>query len=136
MSEQRDEKTIVNPYVFPGLKVNEKEKNKIYTKSLHGRYNVSKEDLLSIISEESGVSVKQIIEKSRKREVVNARFIFCFILKNDFGYTLKRIGEQISGRDHTSIRHALIEYRNRINTEEPFKILVNNIYSKIGYKSK
>lgn len=128
-------KTTLNPYVFPGLKINEKEKRKILSGTLHKHYKISKEDVLEIISEEVGVSMSQIIKRSRRREVVNARFIFCAILKDHFGYTLERIGEEIDGRDHTSIRHAIIEYRNRVYQEETFRNLVNNIYNRIGFKT-
>lgn len=131
-----ESKTILNPYVFPGLKINEKEKRKILSSSIHGHYKISKEDVLEIIAEEVGVSMSQIIKRSRRREVVNARFIFCAILKDHFGYTLERIGEEIDGRDHTSIRHAIIEYRNRVYQEDVFRNLVYNIYNRIGIKTK
>jgi chromosomal replication initiator protein len=129
-------KTILNPYVFPGLKINEKEKRKLLSSSIHGHYKISKEDVLEIIAEEAGVSMTQIVKRSRRREIVNARFIFCAILKDHFGYTLERIGEEIDGRDHTSIRHAIIEYRNRVYQEDTFKSLVYNIYNRIGIKTK
>ena len=133
MSEQREEKNYLNPYIFPGLKVSEKEKNKIHSEVQHRYHKITKEELLEIISQESGVSVNDIIQRSRKREIINARFIFCSILKEHFGYTLTRIGEQmINGRDHTSVRHALIQYKNRINTEESFRHLVKRIYNKIS----
>lgn len=131
-----ESKTILNPYVFPGLKINEKEKRKILSSSIHGHYKISKEDVLEIIAEEVGVPMSQIIKRSRRREVVNARFIFCAILKDHFGYTLERIGEEIDGRDHTSIRHAIIEYRNRVYQEDVFRNLVYNIYNRIGIKTK
>jgi chromosomal replication initiator protein len=131
-----EEKPILNPYVFPGLKVNEKEKRKILSSTIHKHYKISKEDVLEIIAEEVGVPMTQIIKRSRRRELVNARFIYCAILKDHFGYTLERIGDEIDGRDHTSIRHAIIEYRNRLYQEETFKNIVNNIYNRIGIKTK
>lgn len=127
---------ILNPYVFPGLKINEKEKRKILSSSIHNHYKISKEDVLEIISQEVGVTMTQIVKRTRTKEVVDARFIFCAILKDHFGYTLQRIGDEMDGRDHTSIRHAIIEYRNRVYQEERFRNLVNNIYNRIGYKTK
>lgn len=127
---------ILNPYVFPGLKINEKEKRKILSSSIHNHYKISKEDVLEIISQEVGVTMSQIVKRTRTKEVVDARFIFCAILKDHFGYTLQRIGDEMDGRDHTSIRHAIIEYRNRVYQEERFRNLVNNIYNRIGFKTK
>lgn len=136
MTEQKDEKEVVNPYVFPGLKMNENEKQGLFSSAFHTRYKITREELLEMISKETGVTVEQITQKSRKKEIVNARFIYCSILRNHFGYTLQRIGETLGSRDHTSIRHALIQYKNRVTTEESFRDIVHNIYNRIGFKTK
>jgi chromosomal replication initiator protein len=112
-----------------------KEKRKILTEEKYKHYKLTKEDLLQIIAEEGGVRMSDIVKRSRKREIVNARFIYCAILKDHFNYTLVRIGDEIDGRDHTSVRHAITEFRNRLYTEDNFKSLVQNIYSRIGLKT-
>jgi len=132
----RDTKTIMNPYVFPGLMIDTNEKRRILSEEKYKHYKLSKEDLLQIIAEEGGVRMSDIVKRSRKREIVNARFIFCAILKDHFNYTLVRIGDEIDGRDHTSVRHAITEFRNRLQTEDDFKSLVTNIYDRIGIQSK
>ncbi len=86
MTEEKDTQTIMNPYVFPGLKVNEEEIKEIITKSFHGRNKISKDELLEIIASESGISISDIVKRSRKKEIINARFIFCSILKNQLPY--------------------------------------------------
>ena len=131
----KDTKTIMNPYVFPGLMIDVKEKRKILTEEKCKHYKLTKENLLQIIAEEGGVRMSDIVKRSRKREIVNARFIYCAILKDHFNYTLVRIGDEIDGRDHTSVRHAITEFRNRLYTEDDFKSLVQNIYSRIGLKT-
>lgn len=130
----KETKMRINPYVYPGLKINGKEKRELLSNSLYGYYKLTKDDLLTIIAEEASVPKSLILQRTRKREIVNARFIFCAILKEHFGYTLERIGSEIDGRDHTSIRHAIAEYRNRMYTEELFKGIVHRIYDRIGIK--
>lgn len=136
MSEQKDSKKIVNPYVYPGLRIDESERQNIFTDALQARYKITIEELLEIISKETGVSIQDILRRSRKKEIINARFIYCSILRTHFGYTLERIGETLDSRDHTSIRHALIQYKNRVTTEESFRDTVHNIYNRIGFKTK
>ena len=92
---------------------------------------MSKEEILEIISQECDVSLSEILTRCRKKEVVNARFIFCAVMKRHFTYSLKRIGS-IVHRDHTSVIHAIEEFDNRLKNEDHFKSMVNNIYSKIG----
>lgn len=136
MEEQKEKIKVVNPYVYPGLKVDESERNSILCDAIHNRYKITKDDILEIVSQETGISVSDILSRLRDREIINARFIACAVLKKNFGYTLTNIGKFLGNRDHTSIRHAIIQFNNRVLTEESFRITVNNILYKIGYKTK
>jgi chromosomal replication initiator protein len=122
----------VNPYVFPGLKLTQKERETLKNNQRSLRYKMSKEEILDIIAEECSIKVSDIATKSRKREIVNGRFIFCGIMKEYFGYSLKKIGEFVGGRDHTTIIHSIETYHDRYQTEEHYRDMVNNIYNKIG----
>jgi chromosomal replication initiator protein len=53
-------------------------------------------------------------------------------MKEYFGYSLKKIGEFVGGRDHTTVIHSIREYKNRYQNEEHYRSMVNNIYNKIG----
>lgn len=57
---------------------------------------------------------------SRKREAVDMRAIFCYLAKS-MKYTLKKIGEQIGARDHTTVRHNVIIFHNMMETSEGFQ---------------
>jgi len=121
----------ISPYCFPGIKLDLNDKRKFKSSLKLSKYNISKEEILEIISEECDVSLSEIISRCRKKEVVNARFIFCAVMKKHFTYSLTRIGN-IVGRDHTTVIHALTEFKNRYKNEDYFKSTVNKIYNKIG----
>ena len=120
-------KVAISPYSFPGLKLTISDKRKIL-KDRTNRVRLSKED---IISNESGVGVNEIVSRSRKKEIVNARFIFCSIMKDHYNYSLVYIGELIGGRDHTSVIHAINQHRSRVKNEDAYRDLTSNIYQKI-----
>jgi len=122
----------LSSYVFPGLKLTQKERENLKNKQRSFRFRLSKEEILEIIAEECSIKVSEIADKTRKREVVNGRFIFCGIMKEYFGYSLKKIGEFVGGRDHTTIIHSIEKYHDRYQNEENYRFLVNNIYNKIG----
>ena len=122
----------VSPYCFPGIKLSQKEKEEFRNSQRSLRYRMSKDEILQIIAEECMVSVGDIVDKTRKKEVVNGRFIFCGIMKDYFGHSLKKIGEYVGNRDHTTIIHAVEKYHDRYQTEEHYRMIVNNIYNKIG----
>jgi len=123
-------KVAISPYSFPGLKLTISDKRKIL-KDRTNRVRLSKEDVLDIISNESGVGVHEIVSRSRKKEIVNARFIFCSIMKDHYNYSLVYIGELIGGRDHTSVIHAINQHRSRVKNEDAYRDLTSNIYQKI-----
>jgi chromosomal replication initiator protein len=123
-------KVAISPYSFPGLKLTISDKRKIL-KDRTNRVRLSKEDVLDIISNESGVGVNEIVSRSRKKEIVNARFIFCSIMKDHYNYSLVYIGELIGGRDHTSVIHAINQHRSRVKNEDAYRDLTSNIYQKI-----
>ena len=124
--------TCVNPYVFPGLKLTQRERENFKNNQRSLRYRISKDEILEIIAEECCIKVSDIADRTRKREVINGRFIFCGIMKEHFGYSLKKIGEFVGGRDHTTVIHSIEKYHDRYQTEEHYRSLVNNIYNKIG----
>ena len=128
-------KVSISPYSFPGLKLTIGDKRKIL-KDRTNRVRLSKEDVLDIISNESGVGVNEIVSRSRKKEIVNARFIFCSIMKDHYDYSLVYIGKLIGGRDHTSVIHAINQHRSRVKNEDTYRDLTSNIYQKISLKIK
>jgi len=124
--------TRLSPYVFPGLKLTQKERQNLKNNQRSLRFRMSKDEILEIIAEECFIKVSDISDKTRKTEVINGRFIFCGIMKEYFGYSLKKIGEFVGGRDHTTIIHSIKTYHDRYQNEEHYRFLVNNIYNKIG----
>lgn len=65
-----------------------------------------RDEALRILEEESGFEVETILSRSRKTEVVSARYVGIYVLKKLTKLSLKSIGE-VFGRDHSSIIHAL-----------------------------
>ena len=53
-----------------------------------------------------GMSNEEIRGKSRKRELVKARWLAMYFIRQKTDYTLNAIGDMF-GRDHTTVIHAL-----------------------------
>lgn len=64
-------------------------------------------------------SVEIVSSKSRKREHVSCRFIYCFVAKKKTGRSLKSIGELVNGRDHTTVIHALQAVQDFFDIKDP-----------------
>ena len=116
---------------MPGIRQNDLPKK---SKS-HKRTFISPEHVLKIVSECCGVTIEQVLSKSRKNEITEARHIFCAIMKLELNYSYKSIGEFVSGRDHSTAIHSLRTFRNRCETEEGYKehteLIISKLYSSI-----
>jgi len=77
--------------------------------------------------------VKDIIGKSRKKELVKPRQIIMYLLRTELNVSYPTIGEELGGRDHTTAMHAFskmskeVEDNNRIKQEiEAIKQLIKD----------
>ena len=65
------------------------------------------EDVVRRVSEVSNVPEKEIVGKSRKMEIAEARQISMYLCRNIIGTSLNNIGVYFGGRDHTTVMHAV-----------------------------
>ena len=65
--------------------------------------------------------------KTRKREVVQTRQIAMFFCKEFTQNSLKTIGLQFGGRDHSTVIHANRSVSNQIDTSPQFREMINQI---------
>lgn len=61
-----------------------------------------------------------LTSKSRKREVVELRMMFCFLARS-MRYKLGAVGDFLGGRDHTTVIHNVATFQNLIETNELFR---------------
>lgn len=61
-----------------------------------------------------------LFTKSRKRELVELRMMFCFLAKS-MRYTLGTIGHFLGGRDHTTVIHSVSTFLDLMETNDQFK---------------
>lgn len=83
--------------------------------------------LIAYISKQTGVTFEQVQSKSRKREFVEARQIAMFVLKNFTNQSLKSIGWQFGGRDHSTVIHAKTTISDLMDTDRGFRAKIEKI---------
>ncbi len=71
-----------------------------------GSRPVSAKKIIESVSRFYEVSIKDIIGKSRKKELVKPRQIIMYLLREDLGISYPTIGDELGGRDHTTAIHA------------------------------
>lgn len=78
------------------------------------------------------IPVDLIQEKTRKREIVQARQVSMFFSKKFTKASLASIGARIGGKDHATVLHACKTVNNLIDTDKLFKSQINEIEKKLN----
>lgn len=62
--------------------------------------------IVEAVSNFYGIDNKRLLGKGRKREVVRARQVAMYLMRDELGASYPGIGERFGGRDHTTALHA------------------------------
>jgi chromosomal replication initiator protein len=85
------------------------------------------EDILRAVSEASGVSVEDIKGECRRKKIIAARQMYCYLARKAGKWSYWRIGN-IIGKDHASAMHSCKEIKKMLETKEPeYTALANRL---------
>lgn len=115
----------VHPYIFVGLETNIKRKLRT-SKRLY----VNTDEILNIISEEQSISVDSIISKVRHREVVGGRQLFCYIMREKFGFSYTKIGRLIE-RNHATIMHSNKSHKDNYQFDREYRNMCDRVLNRV-----
>ena len=85
------------------------------------------EEIVKKVSEISSVPEKEIVGKSRKMEIAQARQVSMFLSREILGKSLSGIGMYFGGRDHTTVMHAIKTISEKVGTDD----VISNTISKL-----
>ena len=68
--------------------------------------NMAIKDVVKIVSEYYKLEESSVYEKTRKKEIVKARQVVMYLLREDFNVSYPLIGQKLGGKDHTTVMHA------------------------------
>ena len=92
---------------------------------------ISIDYIQKVVSEYFEIQVEKLKEKTRKREVVQARQISMFFAKKYTNLSLKAIGQHFGGRDHSTVIHAITTVNDLMIYDKLLKQQVEDIQKKI-----
>jgi chromosomal replication initiator protein len=84
-----------------------------------------------LVAEHFDVSVERLQGKTRKRSIVIARQLSMYLAKNLTDKSLKAIGENFGGRDHSTVIYSCKTVQDLMETDAIFKDTVNDLEKKI-----
>lgn len=73
--------------------------------------------VLAAVSERFSVSLDALLGKSRERQTAWARQVAMYLMREETGASLFQIGDQLGGRDHTTIMHGCATVAKRMEAD-------------------
>ncbi|HCY26202.1 TPA: chromosomal replication initiator protein DnaA [Candidatus Nomurabacteria bacterium] len=78
---------------------------------------VAIKDIVKIISEYYQLEEETIYDKTRRKEIVKARQVIMYILREDFNISYPLIGQKLGDRDHTTVIHSHLKIKDDLKTD-------------------
>ena len=108
---------IIVSHQFKGLTPSLKTVKDIlndYVSNIQTRSLTAKE-IIEATAKFYNISYKDLVGKSRKKELVWPRQIAIFLIREDIGSSYPTIGAELGGRDHTTAMHSYTKINQEIN---------------------
>ena len=78
---------------------------------------VAIKDIVKIVAEYYNLEEDVIYEKTRRREIVRARQVAMYLLREDFNISYPLIGQKLGDRDHTTVIHSHLKIKDDLKTD-------------------
>lgn len=95
--------------------------------SVKPKKNISFEHIVKQISDYYNLDERIVYEKTRRKEIVKARQIIMFILREDFNESYPSIGLKLGGKDHTTVIHSYEKIKEELKTNPSLMKEVDDI---------
>lgn len=92
---------------------------------------VSVDSIKQLVADYLKVPVEKLHSKTRKRDVVVARQLSMYLAKNYTSNSLKHIGSQFGGRDHSTVIYSVKAIQDLMETDAFFKDTVEQIERQV-----
>lgn len=87
--------------------------------------------IISVVAKTFNIKTSELCGKTRKKQIALARHIAAYLLRKELQMPLKRVGELLGGRDHTTIMHAEEKIERAFSTNQQIRHQIIQIQKAI-----
>ncbi|HPS21476.1 MAG TPA: chromosomal replication initiator protein DnaA [Candidatus Paceibacterota bacterium] len=95
--------------------------------NIRPKKNVAIKDVVKTVSDYYNIEEASIYEKTRRKEIVRARQVVMFLLREDFNVSYPLIGQKLGGKDHTTVIHSYLKIKSDLKNEPQLQQEVEQI---------
>lgn len=109
--------TIVLQYRLKNKPLTLPEVKNLLKNNMRPKKNMAIKDVVKIVSEHYKLEEASIYEKTRKKEIVKARQVVMYLLREDFNVSYPLIGQKLGGKDHTTVIHSCLKIKSDLKDD-------------------
>lgn len=94
--------------------------------------NITPEKIIEIVAKYYKINKNRIVAKTRKEEVVMARRLAMWFIKNNFNFSLEEIGKMFGNQTHSTVIVSISWIDKNIKTNSSLKVAVENIKDNLS----
>ena len=95
--------------------------------------DLSIEEVVRKVSNISRVGEKDIVGKSRKKEIVEARQVAMYLCRDLLSMSLNNIGLYFGGRDHTTVIHAISRIGEKQEEDKRLEKMIEGLNQELSF---
>ena len=92
---------------------------------------LSEHKIINVVADYYKIPAAQISSKDRSGQVVLARHITMYLIRKHLDIPLKKIGELLGGRDHTTVMSGIEKVEKELKTDEQLKNAIEQLEQRI-----
>ncbi len=85
--------------------------------NMRPKKNMAIKDVVKVVSEYYKLEEASVYEKTRKKEIVKARQVVMYLLREDFNVSYPLIGQKLGGKDHTTVIHSCLKIKSDLKDD-------------------
>ena len=109
--------TIVCQYRLKNKPLSVSEVKNLLKNNIKPKKNVSIKDVVKTVSDYYSLEESSVYEKTRRKEIVKARQIVMYLLREDFNVSYPLIGQKLGGKDHTTVIHSYLKIKSDLKND-------------------
>jgi chromosomal replication initiator protein len=85
--------------------------------NMRPKKNIAIKDVVKMVSDYYKLEDTAVYDKTRKKEIVRARQVIMYLLREDFNISYPLIGQKLGGKDHTTVIHSCLKIKNDLKSD-------------------
>ncbi|OGI65052.1 hypothetical protein A2647_01370 [Candidatus Nomurabacteria bacterium RIFCSPHIGHO2_01_FULL_40_24b] len=108
---------IIGQYRLKNKPLTLTEVKNILKNNIRPKKNVAIKDVVKLVSDYYNLEESSIYEKTRRKEIVKARQMVMYVLREDFNVSYPLIGQKLGGKDHTTVIHSYLKIKTDLKND-------------------